>query len=112
MAKKDVINYYNEVCAQYHDFIEELKDFQDLCNQGLVTPEVIEQATRTIEPLKNNWQTLNYIIFLLNKPVKKNKQNRYINQNKKALKNCKTDKEVFQENENALNKLKAFTAKQ
>ena len=66
MAKKDVIKYYNQVCDQYHDFVEELKDFQELCNSGMVTPEVIEQAKKTIEPLKNNWQTLNYIIFLFN----------------------------------------------
>lgn len=32
MSRKDVMNYYNTVCDQYHEFIEELKDFQDLCN--------------------------------------------------------------------------------
>lgn len=109
MARKDLINYYNEVCNQYHEFVEELKDFQYLCNKGLVAPEVIEQATRTIEPLKNNWQTLNYIIFLLNKPTKKSKITRYINQNKKLLKDCKTDEEIYKENQKAIDNLKQFT---
>ena len=106
MSRKDVMNYYNTVCDQYHEFIEELKDFQDLCNQGMVAPEIIESAKKTIEPLKNNWQTLNYIIFLLNKPVKKSKQKRYNNQNKKWLKDCKTDKEVYAQNQKAIENLK------
>lgn len=105
MARKDVIEYYNKVCDQYHEFVEELKDFQELCNQGMVAPEIIEQAKQTIEPLKNNWQTLNYIIFLLNKPVKKKKQVTYSKQNKKALSNCKTDSEVYEENQQAINNL-------
>ena len=68
MSVKHVKKYYDEVCNQYHEFVAELKDFQELCNQGMVAPEVIEQAKKSIEPLKDNWEKLNYIIFLLNKP--------------------------------------------
>lgn len=106
MSVKHIKEYYNTVCDQYHDFLEELRDFETLCNEGLVAPEVIEQAKRTIEPLKDNWQKLNYIIFLLNMPNNKNKQNRYANQNKHLTKDCITDIQVYQQNQKAISDLK------
>lgn len=107
MSVKHVKKYYDEVCNQYHEFVAELKDFQDLCNQGMVAPEVIEQAKKSIEPLKDNWEKLNYIIFLLNKPNKKSKQARYSKTN--YPKQCKDETYVYQQNNEAiqnLNKLK------
>ena len=70
MSVKHVKDYYNKVCEQYHDFIAELKDFEQLCNDGLVQPEVIEQAKKSIAPLKDNWEKLTYLMYLLNKPNK------------------------------------------
>ena len=106
MSKKHVVEYYNKVCDQYHQFIEELNDFEEACNEGIVPPEIVEQAKQTIIPLKTNWQTLNYIIYLLNKPNKKEKQKTYKNQNKKQLANVKTDEEVYKENDACINALK------
>ena len=93
MSVKHIKEYYNKVCEQYHDFLEELRDFETLCNEGLVAPEMIEQAKRTIEPLKDNWEKLNYIIFLLNKPNNKSKQDRYSKAN--YPKQCKDENYVY-----------------
>jgi hypothetical protein len=106
MSKKDVINYYEEVCDQYHQFLEELKDFEKECSEGLVGPERLEAVKTLIAPLKNNWQTLNYIIFLLNKPVKKKKHKVYINQNKKLLDQCKTKEQVLAENDQCIENMR------
>ena len=105
MSVKDVKNYYDEVCNQYHDFLTELRDFEDLCSKGMVAPETIEMAKKAIEPLKDNWQKLNYIMFLLNKPNKKAKLDRFKNQSKNLLKNSITDSEVYKQNEQAISNL-------
>lgn len=78
MSVKHVKEYYEQICNQYHDYLEELRDFEELCNQGMVPPEQIENAKKFIEPLKDNWMKLNHIIWLLNKPNKKSKQKSYV----------------------------------
>lgn len=71
MSKRDVENYFNEINTQYKDFIEELKDFEDLCSKKLVAPEIVQNAKKQFLVVKDNWERLNYIMYLLNKPVKK-----------------------------------------
>lgn len=105
MSKKHVVNYYNTVCEQYHQFVEELRDFEDACQKGLVSPEVIENAKQTIQPLKSNWETLNYIMFLLNKPNKKKKEKRYTQERKNKMQNMRTEDEIVKENKECITKL-------
>lgn len=106
MSQKDVIKYYNEVVESYKDMLENLKDIEEEMKESLVTPEQVEQMKRMAQPIVNNYKTLSYIIFLLNRPTKKEKFNRYEKQNKKLLENCRTKEEVLNENEEALNNLK------
>lgn len=103
MSVKHVKAYYEEVCQQYHDFIEELKDFEELCANGMVSPETIEMAKKTIEPLKDNWMKLNYIMWLLNKPNRKENARKYERQVKQ--KPCITDKQVFEQNAQCIQNL-------
>lgn len=77
MAVKDVIMYYNECEAQYKEFMEELNDFKELCAQNMIAPEIVENAQKMLSKVEDNYKKLSYIIFLLNKPVKKEKLNRY-----------------------------------
>lgn len=106
MSQKDVIKYYNEVVESYKDMLENLKDIEEEMKESLVTPEQVEQMKRMAQPIVNNYKTLSYIIFLLNRPTKKEKFNRYEKQNKKLLENCRTKEEVLNENKEALNNLK------
>lgn len=106
MSQKDVIKYYNEVVESYKDMLENLKDIEEEMKESLVTPEQVEQMKRMAQPIVNNYKTLSYIIFLLNRPTKKEKFNRYEKQNKKLLENCRTREEVLNENKEALNNLK------
>ena len=106
MAKKHFHAYYEKVCEQYRVMLEELKDMQKEFEEGLVAPEMYEQMKQVIEPIKRNYQILSYVYFELNKPNRKRKQPRYQQQNRKLLKDTITDKQVFQENDEALKKLK------
>lgn len=85
MSVIDVKRYYNEVCEQRHQLLEELNDFSKEAENNLIEPERLEQIKQNIQPLLNNYQMLSYIMFLLNKPVKKSKHKRYEQQNKRFL---------------------------
>lgn len=106
MSKRHVEEYYNNVCKQYEEFVQEIKDFQESSQDKLLPPEVSENLKQMLEPLKNNWQTLGYIMWLLNKSNKKPKQ--YEKQHKKELNGLKTDKDVYKENDDCINSLKDY----
>ena len=106
MRQKDEIQNDNEVVESYKDMLENLKDIEEEMKESLVTPEQVEQMKRMAQPIVDNYKTLSYIIFLLNRPTKKEKFNRYEKQNKKLLENCRTKEEVLNENKEALNNLK------
>lgn len=85
MAKKHFDAYFNEVCQQYADMNEAIRDMEKEFNNGLISPEKIDELKKVIEPLKNNYMTLSYVAFLLNKPTRKEKHKKYEKQNKRLL---------------------------
>lgn len=112
MAVKHVKDYYNQICEQYHETIQNIKDFEEECKQGLIEPERLDKIKETIQPIINNYQTLSYIIFLLNMPTKKQKQKGYEQRNKKFLsqiahKNTKDG--LIETNNQTIEKLKKIT---
>lgn len=106
MAKKDFDLYFQKVANNYHEMILELKDMEKEFTEGVVSPEVYEQMQRIIEPIKRNYQMLNYVDYLLNMPVKKNKKVKYANQHKKQVENSITDNQVIEENNKSIEELK------
>ena len=85
MAVKHIKEYYEQVCNQYILMNEELKDFQKEVENGLVEPERIENLKKMIEPLKNNYMTLSWIMYLLNQPNRDSKERAYQKRNKKLI---------------------------
>lgn len=106
MAKKDVDKYFNQICEDYRDLLNTLKDMETEVSKGLLDPDKLVQMKEYIEPIKINWQRISYIMFLLNKPTKNKKQERYNNQNKKLLKENSTLNDVHEENIEQINKIK------
>lgn len=106
MAKKHFEKYYEEICAQYHEMNNDIKEMEIQVQEGMVKPEFLDKLKVMIAPIYNNWRTINYIKFLLDMPVKKEKTSGYIKRNKEFLKNCKQKSEIKIENDNVLNKLK------
>lgn len=106
MAKKDVDIYFNQICQDYRELLDTLKDMEEEVSKGLLDPDRLVQMKEYIEPIKINWQRISYIMFLLNKPAKNKKQERYNNQNKKLLKENGTLDDVHEENIEQINKIK------
>ena len=106
MAVKDVIQYYNECEIQYKEFMDEMNDFKELCSQGMIAPEIIENSQKMLSLIEDNYKKLSYIIFLLNKPTKKEKYKTYKNQNKKLLNKSITKEEVLKSNQDNIEGIK------
>jgi molecular chaperone GrpE (heat shock protein) len=85
MAVRHIKEYYEQVCEQYVQMNEELRDFQKEVENGLVEPERIENLKKMIEPLKNNYMTLSWIMYLLNQPNRDSKERAYQKRNKKFI---------------------------
>ena len=104
MAKRHVEEYYNQVCNQWLAMQNELNDFAEEARKGLFPPEKLEEIKKSIQPLKTNYETLSYIMFLLNMPNRKKKERKYINSNK--INTERSRENVLAEGENVLNNLK------
>lgn len=87
MSVKHIKKYYEEVTNQYIEMAENLKEVEEFVLQNIVEPERLEQLKETIKPIKDNYLTLSYIMFLLNKPNKKGKEKAYNKRMKKELQN-------------------------
>lgn len=85
MAVKHIREYYEQVCEQYVQMNEELRDFQKEVENGLVEPERLDNLKKIIEPLKNNYMTLSWIMYLLNQPNRDSKERAYQKRNKKLI---------------------------
>ena len=83
MAVKHIKEYYEHICNQYVQMNEELKEFQKEVETGLIEPERLDNLKAVIEPLKNNYMTLSWIMYLLNKPQRDKKDKAYQKRTKK-----------------------------
>lgn len=83
MARKDFDKYYNNICNQYNELQEVLKDLSEEVSSGMVEPERIEQLMLTIKPVENNYRTLSYIKYLLDRPTRSAKCAKYNKMSKK-----------------------------
>lgn len=105
MSVKDVKEYYDQITADYMEMVESLKEMEELAAQDIVNPDKITELKNAIEPIKNNYLRISYIMFLLNQPTRKEKQERYKNQNKKFLNNIKQKETEHEENKRIINTL-------
>ena len=107
---RDVVEYYKQVTQNYNDMRAELAEMEELLKEHAVTPEMVENMNQMILPIKTNYETLSYFMFLLNKPAKKNKQERYEGQNKKLIKESgiHAKENIVNENEHSLSSLRGM----
>ena len=85
MSRKHVEDYFNKICDDYHEMIQTLKDMEEECNNGLVSPDRVEQLKRMIEPIKLNYGRISYIMYLLNMPQRDKKKSSYERQHAKLV---------------------------
>ena len=114
MAKRDVEEYYQQVCRDYKEMLDTLTDMEDAFNQNMVSEEQLNNVKNMIVPLKSNYMTLSWIMYLLYKPQRKEKADKF----DREMTKFKSDKDinrdklhVLTENQEVLNKLKNFSFK-
>ena len=108
MARRDFDAYYNKIASQLFELDRVFKELAAEADAGMVEPERLEQVKKTIEPIKNSYQTLSYIKYLLDMPARKTKRSRFARQNKKLLNASKgsQSKDVIERNDKILRGLK------
>ena len=110
MALKHLKQYYDQVCADYREAIQEIKEFEEECAKNLVPVDRVDQLKSTMAPLLKNYEQISYLVFLLNMPNKKEKQKSYNkafkNKINSIVKSENTPEALLAENKDVLNKLK------
>ena len=111
MSLKHLLEYRDKVEEAYNVAIQDIRDFEKEAQEGLVDPDRVEAYKKTMAPLINNYQQITYLLFLLNKPVKKEKEGKYLKQNKKLLNmidKSNTADAMLLKNKEVLEKLKTI----
>lgn len=112
MSRRDVIKYYNDCQSQYFELLRDSKDFDDAVKAGLIDQSQYEQAQTMLNTVKNNYERLSYIIFLLNSPNKSKKKAKYNKQHKNIVDffdDVKASQEYIKlENDEALTKFRQY----
>ena len=85
MARKHFDDYYNKVCSQLFGLQSVFDEMAKEVDDGMIEPERLEQVKLTIQPIKESYNTLCYIKYLLDMPARKSKHDRYQSQNRKVL---------------------------
>lgn len=85
MSIKAVNSYYQQICEQYQEMLDNIKDLEKEAADGLVEPERIDRLKEQIAPIKQNYERWAYMMFLLNQPNRKEKHSSYARRNKKLL---------------------------
>ena len=86
MSLKHVNEYYKQICDQYREMIEDIKDVEREAEKGFVEPERVERLKTQVAPIKQNYERWTYMMFLLHQPNRKEKIKKYKRQNEKLLK--------------------------
>lgn len=85
MARKDFDEYLTKVSKQYVELNSMLQELSEEVNNGMYEPERLDQLKATIAPVKQSFDTLNYIRYLLDKPTRKSKHAKYNRQCARVL---------------------------
>lgn len=113
MSVKHVKDYYDHVTKDYMEMREVLKEMENINSEeaGSSINNNIEFIKQNVETLKENYMRISYIIYLLNKPNKKEKQRKYIKEKEKVLNNIPYEDTllgILGENKESIDNIKDF----
>lgn len=110
MSVKHVKAYFARVEQDYLDMKQALADMEQELADKMVSPEQLEQMKSIIAPIKQNFETLSYYMYLLSQPNKEERQRRYQekNQNLVDQAGARTSEDVLEEDQKALEELTIF----
>ena len=73
MAKRHVIQYYLELENEYLEMQDTLNELQQLAQEGKIEESTYLETKKEVDVIKSNYERVAYILFLLNKPNRKDK---------------------------------------
>ena len=85
MSVKHVNEYYKQICDQYQEMINDIKDLEKEAERGLIEPERVARLRDQVAPIKQNFERWSYMMFLLHQPNRKEKVKKYQRQNAKLI---------------------------
>ena len=106
MSLKDVKEYYMRMTSDYLDLKETLDRLESEVTEDTapIVLENIQRLKENAEKVQENYNRLNYIMYLFDLPNRKEKKARWVNQNKKRLKEIpEKDRMAFVQGENKTN---------
>lgn len=111
MAKRHVNLYFLEQQALYLEMLDNLKEFEQLAKEGKISQEDYDQMLREVELNKTNYERLAYIIMLLNKPNRKDKEEADMNASWYEQLEGASKEVILDESRDVLSDLKALIKK-
>lgn len=87
MSKKHFDDYYNKVFESYKRMDDIYQEYLRDCETSMVSPDRLKSVEDTLAPIKQSYETLRYIKYLLDMPNKKEKKKKYERQAAKAINN-------------------------
>ena len=85
LSVKDIKEHYEKVNKNYMEMISLLHELEKEAETSIVSPERVEQFEQSIQPVKDQFETWSWIMYLLNLPNKKEKKKRYVQLNEKEM---------------------------
>ena len=111
MAIKDVRHYFYTMLAQYLEEKQNLADFAEALENGLITEEQMQEAMANVASLEDNYHRLAYIMYLFDMPNRASKKKGYVRQYSSIIEEFKRlgvdIDSIKDENEDALAHFKA-----
>lgn len=77
MAKKHFDEYYNNFCKSFFELNDTMKEIEEMYQNKMASEDMLENIKTTIAPQEVEFKILSYVNYLLNKPVRSKKQNKY-----------------------------------
>jgi len=78
MSKKHFEEYLESVRKSYVRMENVYKAYQEECEKNMTPPEVLQQIEETMRPVKDSYNSLIYVKYLLDKPNRESKGARYM----------------------------------
>lgn len=77
MSVKRIHEEYEQICDQYHEMLENLRELERDLAEDMIPPEFVDNMKAQIAPIKDIYEQWAYFIFLLNEPQRKAKRENY-----------------------------------
>lgn len=82
MSVKHVKKYYHQVEKMYFELLADLKEMEKDFKAGDCTEEELQKLLTPVENIKQNYERLAYVMYLLYQPNKDRKKSKYDKANK------------------------------